>query len=490
MVARPARIRIATLSASVLAASGVLVGLSGPALAADYTVHNTLDPTGPCTSGPCSLRQLVTAVNDSPFPPDTIRLPAGTYHLDPDLGAVLIETNMSIVGAGAGKTTITTSIPADRTTAGSRIFDIQTVSQTPVVTISGVTITGGTANENNGAFGGDILSAGDLTLVDDWISNGFACSGGGISNDGGTLDVERSLVSGDQAGCGGGDSGGIQNFGVVANGPTPASPGHLIVDDSTITGNQARQGAGMYSWNSDANTTTILDSTIAGNVDKSEPSGPALQAGAGIGVAQGSLRIGGSIVANNTEVVAGVTTRTNCATPGTGTINSFGYNLDSGTDCGFGATGDEQGKNPQLLALHNNGGPTQTLALTSASPAVDRIPRGRAQCLATDQRGVSRPQRSKCDIGAYELIPPPNTTIKAHIVKPASTRATFRFTATGAAVSFQCGLAKRHHNPAFSRCRSPKTYDGLKKGTYTFQVRAQGPGGTDPTPAKQNFRIT
>ena len=55
-----------------------------------------------------------------------------------------------------------------------------------------------------------------------------------------------------------------------------------------------------------------------------------------------------------------------------------------------------------IAALTNNGGFTKTMALKPGSPAINRI-----FCLSgvgTDQRGVTRPQGLKCDIGAYELI--------------------------------------------------------------------------------------
>jgi hypothetical protein len=58
--------------------------------------------------------------------------------------------------------------------------------------------------------------------------------------------------------------------------------------------------------------------------------------------------------------------------------------------------------------LANNGGPTQTIALLRGSPALNAIPKGQNGCatatdrIATDQRGVKRPQGKKCDIGAYE----------------------------------------------------------------------------------------
>ena len=48
---------------------------------------------------------------------------------------------------------------------------------------------------------------------------------------------------------------------------------------------------------------------------------------------------------------------------------------------------------------------------------------------------------------------------------------------------------KGHKANGFKECRSPKTYEHLKKGKYTFKVRAKGPGGKDKTPAKETFVI-
>ena len=55
---------------------------------------------------------------------------------------------------------------------------------------------------------------------------------------------------------------------------------------------------------------------------------------------------------------------------------------------------------PLLGPLQDNGGPTQTHALLPGSPAIEAALL--ANCPATDQRGVSRPQGAGCDIGAYE----------------------------------------------------------------------------------------
>lgn len=57
-------------------------------------------------------------------------------------------------------------------------------------------------------------------------------------------------------------------------------------------------------------------------------------------------------------------------------------------------------RDPQLAALADNGGPTQTMAIAADSPAFN----GGANCAASDQRGIARPQGSACDIGAFELV--------------------------------------------------------------------------------------
>jgi len=64
-----------------------------------------------------------------------------------------------------------------------------------------------------------------------------------------------------------------------------------------------------------------------------------------------------------------------------------------------------------LSGLQNNGGPTQTIALLGTSAAVDAIPVSACtdvggNPVATDQRGVLRPQGAACDIGAFELVIP------------------------------------------------------------------------------------
>src|SRR6185503_12185102 len=56
---------------------------------------------------------------------------------------------------------------------------------------------------------------------------------------------------------------------------------------------------------------------------------------------------------------------------------------------------------PMLAPIANNGGYTQTMALSIGSAAINTGPN--SGCPIYDQRGVARPQGNRCDIGAYEL---------------------------------------------------------------------------------------
>jgi hypothetical protein len=61
----------------------------------------------------------------------------------------------------------------------------------------------------------------------------------------------------------------------------------------------------------------------------------------------------------------------------------------------------------RLGPLANNGGQTDTMALLEGGPGIDGG--ATTECPSTDQRGITRPQRVRCDIGAYEAAPPQST---------------------------------------------------------------------------------
>ncbi|HXF86351.1 MAG TPA: choice-of-anchor Q domain-containing protein [Anaerolineales bacterium] len=80
---------------------------------------------------------------------------------------------------------------------------------------------------------------------------------------------------------------------------------------------------------------------------------------------------------------------------GTANVN---YSIVQG---GYAGTGNLDA-DPLLGPLADNGGFTQTMALLPGSPAIDAG--DDTNCPATDQRGVTRPQGSHCDMGAYEAL--------------------------------------------------------------------------------------
>jgi hypothetical protein len=147
------------------------------------------------------------------------------------------------------------------------------------------------------------------------------------------------------------DGGGLANFGT------------LTLTHSTISGNAARDGGGLYHH-------------------------------------QGQLTLTSSIVASNLR--GGDCSRDQ------GSITSDGYNVDSDRSCHLTAATDRPGTDPRLGLLQDNGGPTFTHALLPGSPAIDVIPWGTNGCgttLVSDQRWQARPQAlgGSCDIGAYEV---------------------------------------------------------------------------------------
>lgn len=82
----------------------------------------------------------------------------------------------------------------------------------------------------------------------------------------------------------------------------------------------------------------------------------------------------------------------------------------------------------------------------------------------------------------------PGTLITSH--PPPSTgsrRATFTFSSTEAASTFQCSI----DGLAWSSCSSPAEYHDLNRGTHTFSVRARDAAGNfDETPASYTWRVT
>ena len=116
---------------------------------------------------------------------------------------------------------------------------------------------------------------------------------------------------------------------------------------------------------------------------------------------------------------------------------------------------------------------------------------------ALDVDGEARSQGGAPDIGADEFTvavtepepgdtSPPDTAITnepKHKTKKKT--ATFEFTSSEPASTFECSLDGGQFQP----CASPDTLK-VKKGKHNFQARATDPAGnTDPTPATQSWKV-
>jgi hypothetical protein len=162
---------------------------------------------------------------------------------------------------------------------------------------------------------------------------------------------------------------------------------------------------------------TVSDNAVGlGGTGGAPPGGGAPgangQAGGGGGIADLAAGCSGACIRLANSIVA-VNGGGNCS----GSITDGLRDLVFGDSTCPGANAD-----PKLRPLQNNGGPTPTMALPADSAAIDGVPAAGADCPASDQRGVARPQGAGCDIGAYELAPP--------VIAGASAGATSLTTAT------------------------------------------------------------
>ncbi len=369
-----------------------------------------------------------------------------------------IATNLTITGPGASSLTI----------SGGANNNVLVVNGGVTAAISGLTITNLDSDDcgnyysgncagilNNGTLtltdctvsgnnidvyigGGGITNTGTLTVTNSTFSNNYSrYLGGGIWNDGGTLTVTNSTFSGNSSNAGGFWGGAIYNGGLTF---TPCctfqnNTGTMTVTNSTFTGNTSGVGGAIVNWGPG----TVINSTFSGN--------SAGGRGGAIDV-EGPLSVTNSTFSGNSAPLGGgdivvsifsVTTATlkntllanspsggNCSIPFGGVIASDGHNLSDDGSCSgsFTGTGDQNSVSlaPYLGPLGNNGGPTQTMALlpVTGNPAIDAIPVSPTNyCtltdgvtpVATDQRGITRPQGPACDIGAFEVAATPKMLV-------------------------------------------------------------------------------
>jgi hypothetical protein len=176
----------------------------------DRTVPTMLTVTNNANSGPGSLRQAVLDANGMAGT-DTIVFAGSVHHITLTTGELAITDSLNIIGPGAHQLAVSGNNV-------SRVFDISTGT----VSISGLTITHGRADQNAPVFagvGGGILNQGNLTLTDVVVSHNRAVG-----------DASALIMIGGYVFAGAGLGGGVANLGTIS------------VSDSTFAHNQALGG--------------------------------------------------------------------------------------------------------------------------------------------------------------------------------------------------------------------------------------------------------
>ncbi|MGA2421713.1 MAG: right-handed parallel beta-helix repeat-containing protein, partial [Candidatus Acidiferrum sp.] len=425
--------------------------------AQNFTVNSTADRAdqslgdGKCATGnpapdgsgnpECTLRAAIQESN-ADAGAHQITVPAGTYALTFTANCIVAVYNensggtvtlcmsgqINVAGAGAGQTIIDAG-NADR---------LAVIGNTGIVEFSGVTLQNGTEPEGEGSSGGGgcLNNSGSLSLVSSTVQGCTGSQGGAIYNHG-TLNIVGSSLTNNVARE---DGGGVSNEGttLISNSnisfnfatatggglANVVNGGVLTVTESTISNNQAANGAGIAN---DFGGLVATNTTVALNIASNAAGGIQNNDGTAIfnnltiaqntatnvasaGGFQGNVNFSfaNSILAGNT--VNGVEADCFTAPSATPTGISLGYNLiQDATNCSWGGNtaADITGVNPLLGALVLNGGQNQTMALQLGSPAIDAGSSstpgsGGSACSIIDQRGFFRPQDTRCDIGAFE----------------------------------------------------------------------------------------
>jgi CSLREA domain-containing protein len=245
----------------------------------------------------------------------------------------------------------------------------------------------GTNHSGNSGYGGAIFAEAyaGMSLNDVTMSGNQAAEyGGGFFGDSSNyqLQVTGSTISGNTAGTPSvdGQGGGIYTEEAVTT-----------IENSTVAGNKAvgASGFGGGILSGSGSRFTLRYSTVSGNYAK--------QGGGVYGMTYGTVL--SSILSGNRTAKHG--SESDCDVSATAyRLSSNGGNVLGEKSCVFTTTsGDKVSKKPHLGKLKDNGGPTKTMAISAKSPAV-----GRATYLvpSTDQRGHQRPS-NHADAGAYEL---------------------------------------------------------------------------------------
>ena len=312
-------------------------------------------------------------------------------------GVLSVSLQTTLIDSAIDENTLTVTEYEPFSTGGGGLFSNggDVTLQDSSVSANAATVSKfANGDESQSSGGGGInLNGGELTAVDSTIADNAVTlpaasvdidGGGGVYSNGGGWAIDGTTFSGNSvsitlAGAAE-DSGGAGFYGYT----TPGSS----MTNSTFSGNTLQVsgsgtnigGGGLFLW---ANLTgaQVTNVTIAANSSNR---------GAG-GLFSDMPPLKNTLVANNSGGNCGFDDPRNAG-------YSLGHNLDSGSTCGFAATGDKVGVDPKLKPLANYGGITETHDLNDGSPALD----AGSGCPAGDQRGLARPFGPACDIGSVE----------------------------------------------------------------------------------------
>ena len=371
-----------------------------------FVVVNTND------AGAGSLRQAILNANALPGT-DTITF-GGTTFTDasvPDVitltsGELTITSPLNIMGPGANALHISAN-------HSSRVLNLAAGSYG--VRLDGLTLRDGAVSDQSGA-GIQSSTSGSLTITrcvirDNQLTNtgGTVEQGAGIYQAAGQLIIRDSALSGNAA---------VNGWGGAVSVDKAAS---LQLVNSTVSGNQANQGAGI--WVNPGSLVSIVQSTLSANA--------ATANGGGIFNNNGAVTLANSLVAAN-AAPAQPDLYSAAPDPGAG-LFSLGGNLLGSNSTGTStftaglpnASADFVGTaaaplNPVVGPLANNGGPTPTIALLNGSPAINagknsNIPADTfdqnansnlTESIPFDQRGsgFARVIGTTVDAGAFEAF--------------------------------------------------------------------------------------
>jgi CSLREA domain-containing protein len=423
----------------------LFAGSAADASAATRTVTKAADTNDNICNADCSLREAIAAAVSGDkivFQPalagQTIQLLLGVIEIDKNL-VVTGADNLKISGSFTSRIFF---ISSGANVTINNLGLKNGVAQYPdvlpstgeggailVAGNSALTINNSKLYSNHGVSGGAIASYGALKIYNTQIySNSAEFSGGGVSTDAlnSTVEIIDSIIKNNQALWGGGvniTDGTFKMVGTSVYGNTATSDSlgggglyltgynyfptgygtNFMIADSTISGNSANDGGGIYNLGNLA----LVNSTLSGNEATAnggglyhlEPSNtPAgvlwiknatITANTAIASGGGIYRHGntGGVNLGNTLVAAN--SNFNLSSPDVkGTVNSLGYNLFgsmSGALVLGNLAGNQINPNPMLAPLDNYGGKTKTHLPDLASPAVN----AGSNILATDANGFA-----------------------------------------------------------------------------------------------------